>query len=85
MDSSGEKFQLRGMSTHGVAWYPAYVCKETFTALRDEWNTNCVRLAMYTHENLGYCSNGDKLSGWTDEELSEEGRWIKEWFTSEEE
>ena len=24
-----------------------------------------------------------KLSGWTDDELSEEGRWIKEWFTSE--
>ena len=60
VDSNGNKFQLRGMSTHGLAWYPDYVCKETFTALRDEWNTNCVRLAMYTHENLGYCSNGDQ-------------------------
>ena len=60
VDASGNKFQLRGMSTHGIAWYPSYVCKETFTAMRDEWNTNCVRLAMYTHENLGYCSNGDK-------------------------
>ena len=60
VDASGEKFQLRGMSTHGLAWYPKYVCEETFTALRDDWNTNCVRLAMYTHENMGYCSNGDK-------------------------
>lgn len=60
VDASGEKIQLRGMSTHGIAWYPDYVCEETFTAMRDEWNTNCIRLAMYTHENLGYCSNGDK-------------------------
>ena len=60
VDANGAKFQLRGMSTHGIAWYPSYVCEETFTALRDDWNTNCVRLAMYTHENLGYCSNGDK-------------------------
>lgn len=60
VDANGEKFQLRGMSTHGIAWFPDYVCEETFTALRDEWNTNCVRIAMYTHESQGYCSDGDK-------------------------
>lgn len=60
MDSRGEKFQLRGMSTHGLAWFPDYVNYDTFKFLRDEWNTNCIRLAMYTHEYGGYCSGGDK-------------------------
>lgn len=60
VDSRGEKFQLRGMSTHGLAWFPDYVNYDTFKFLRDDWNTNCVRLAMYTHEYGGYCSGGDK-------------------------
>ncbi len=34
--------------------------EETFTTLRDDWNANCVRLAMYTYEYGGYCSGGDK-------------------------
>lgn len=58
--ASGEKVQLRGMSTHGLAWFPQYVNFDTFKFLRDEWNTNCVRLAMYTHENGGYCAGGNK-------------------------
>lgn len=62
VDKNGEKFQLRGMSTHGLAWFPAYVNYDTFKFLRDDWNTNCVRLALYTHENGGYCSGGDKAA-----------------------
>ena len=58
--ASGEKVQLRGMSTHGLAWFPQYVNYDTFKFLRDDWNTNCVRLAMYTHENGGYCAGGNK-------------------------
>ncbi len=59
VDEHGEKFQLRGMSTHGIAWFPSFVNAETFTFLRDDWNTNCVRLAMYTAESGGYCTDGD--------------------------
>lgn len=59
-DANGEKIQLRGMSTHGLAWFPQYVNYETFQFMRDEWNINCVRLAMYTHEYGGYCSGGDQ-------------------------
>lgn len=58
--ASGEKVQLRGMSTHGLAWFPQYVNYDTFKFLRDDWNTNCIRLAMYTHENGGYCAGGDQ-------------------------
>lgn len=62
LDKNGDVIQLYGMSTHGLAWFPQYVCEETFQALRDEWNTNCVRLALYTYENGGYCTDGDRNS-----------------------
>ena len=60
VDQNGEPIQLYGMSTHGIAWFPAFVNKDAFQTLRDDWHTNCVRLAMYTHENGGYCVGGDK-------------------------
>lgn len=60
VDSSGKKYQLRGMSTHGIAWFPDYINADTFKYLRDDWNTNCIRLAMYTHESSGYCTDGNK-------------------------
>lgn len=60
VDQNGEKIQLYGMSTHGIAWFPQFVSMETFTYLRDEWKTNAVRLAMYTYEYNGYCTDGNK-------------------------
>jgi len=60
VDKDGNKLQLYGMSTHGIAWYPDYVNFETFKTLHDDWKTNCIRLAMYTAESGGYCSGGDK-------------------------
>ena len=53
-------FQLYGMSTHGIAWFPQYISRDTFCTLRDDWNTNCIRLAMYTDEYNGYCSGGNQ-------------------------
>lgn len=60
VDESGNRVQLRGVSTHGLAWYPEYVNKEAFMTLRDDWGANTVRLAMYTNEYGGYCSGGDR-------------------------
>lgn len=60
VDEGGSKFQLQGVSTHGLAWFPDYVNKDAFQTLRDDYNANVVRLAMYTYENGGYCSDGDK-------------------------
>lgn len=59
-DSHGDPIQLRGMSTHGIAWFPEYINPETFRYLRSGWNTNCIRLAMYTAENGGYCTDGSQ-------------------------
>lgn len=53
VDANGEKYQLRGFSTHGIAWYPGIITEEAFRTLRDEWKINTIRLAMYVEE-AGY-------------------------------
>lgn len=60
VDSYGNAVQLRGLSTHGLAWFPQYVNEKLFGELRKEWGANVVRLAMYTAESGGYCTDGDK-------------------------
>ena len=59
-DENGNIVQLYGMSTHGIAWFPQYINYDSLRTLRDDWNTNCIRLAMYTEEYGGYCAGGDK-------------------------
>lgn len=60
VDENGEIFQIAGVSTHGLAWFPDYVNKDAFLSIRDDWGANTVRLAMYTAENGGYCEGGNK-------------------------
>ena len=58
--SDGRPVQLRGVSTHGIAWFPDYINEAAFRQFRTEWGANVIRLAMYTAEYGGYCSGGDK-------------------------
>ncbi len=60
VDENGEPVQLRGISTHGIAWYPQYINRECFLELKNEWGANVIRLAMYTGEDGGYCAGGDR-------------------------
>lgn len=60
VDQSGKTVQLTGVSTHGLSWFPEYVNKDAFQSLRDSFGVNLIRLAMYTDENGGYCTDGDK-------------------------
>lgn len=60
VDSSGNPIQLKGLSTHGVAWFPQYINEELFKEFHEEWNANVIRLAMYTAESGGYCTDGDQ-------------------------
>jgi len=62
VDSSGNPEQLKGISTHGIAWYPDYVNEACFRQLKEEWGVDVIRLAMYTAEYNGYCTGGDKDS-----------------------
>lgn len=69
VDKNGTMYQLKGVSTHGIAWFPDYVNKDCFQTFRDDWGANLIRIAMYTDEYGGYCSGGDKeyLKGLVDD------------------
>lgn len=60
VDKTGKPYQIQGVSTHGIAWFPEYVNRDAFKTMRDEWGINCVRLAMYSAENNGYCTGGNQ-------------------------
>jgi endoglucanase len=55
-DKNGKTVQLRGISTHGLSWYPQYVNAKCFKELHDKWGVNVIRLSMYTAEYNGYCT-----------------------------
>jgi len=55
-DQNGNRVVLRGVSTHGLAWFPQYVNNKLFHQLSKEWNTNLIRLAMYSDDYV----NGDR-------------------------
>ncbi|MCH5324508.1 MAG: cellulase family glycosylhydrolase [Eubacterium sp.] len=58
VDKNGKAYQLKGMSTHGIGWFPDFVNEQAFKTLRDDWNTNAIRLAMYTGASEGYSGSG---------------------------
>ena len=60
VDSAGNPVQLRGISTHGLAWFPDYVNGDCIRQLKEEWGMNVFRLAMYTAESRGYCTGGNR-------------------------
>lgn len=60
VDEKGDAVQLKGISTHGLAWFPQYVNEDLFREFRENWDVNVIRLAMYTAESGGYCTDGDK-------------------------
>ncbi|MBR1377275.1 MAG: glycoside hydrolase family 5 protein [Bacilli bacterium] len=53
VDKNNNIFQIRGVSTHGIYWYPKYVNKEAFIYMRDNWGINTIRLAMYSDPSCG--------------------------------
>lgn len=55
-DGNGNTVMLKGISTHGLSWFPEYVNGDSFRQLHEQWGINCVRLAMYTAEYNGYCT-----------------------------
>ena len=53
LDRHGEPVQLRGVSSHGILWYPQYGNYRSLKTLRDA-GANVFRIAMYTTEGRGY-------------------------------
>ncbi len=58
-DKDGKAVQLKGISTHGLSWFPEYVNEACFTEI-SSWGANVIRLAMYTADYNGYCTGGDQ-------------------------
>lgn len=60
VNDKGKPVRLKGISTHGLSWFPEYVNQKSFTQMKKKWGINTVRLAMYTAEYNGYCTGDAK-------------------------
>lgn len=60
-DAKGRTVQLKGVSSHGLQWFPQFINYDAMKTMRDEWGVEVVRLAMYSAEGDGYCT-GDKAN-----------------------
>lgn len=52
-DEKGQPVLLRGISSHGIAWYPEYTNYRALKTLKDH-KANVFRIAMYVEQNDGY-------------------------------
>lgn len=55
-NEKGKPIQLRGMSSHGLQWHGKYANEDVLTWLRDDWNVQLWRAAMYLLEG-GYITS----------------------------
>jgi len=75
-----EDFVLKGVSSHGIQWFDLYG-KDNLKALKDDWNTNVFRIAMYTKEG-GYIDDSsvkDKLIKIVDDLINLDMYVIVDW------
>ena len=57
----GEPIQLRGLSSHGIQWFPEVLTYENLEQLKNNWKINVFRIAMYTDQNAnGYIAHPEK-------------------------
>ena len=57
VNKNGTPIQLRGMSTHGLAWNPDTYNEDSLKTLVTDWHISVFRIAVYTHEWGGYCTD----------------------------
>ena len=56
VSEKGKKIQLKGVSTHGIAWFPQYVNKSCFQSFK-KMGVNTIRLAFYSDRGAGYSTS----------------------------
>ncbi|MDT5031410.1 MAG: endoglucanase [Actinoplanes sp.] len=49
-NQAGEAVQLRGVSSHGLQFFPNCVNANSLSALRNDWKADFIRLSMYVQE-----------------------------------
>lgn len=69
-DLAGNPVQLRGMSTHGIAWFPQFAGTEAFSFVKKSGG-NTVRIAMYTDTENGYLADPERNSQLVRQAVSE--------------
>ncbi len=58
LNQHDEEIQLRGISSHGIEWFYDVINYENLKVLKNDWNINVFRIAMYTDSNsTGYVFN----------------------------
>lgn len=58
VNKSGRKYQLFGLSTHGLQWFGRYANFDTIASIQETFGINVIRFAFYTDEN-GYCDGSE--------------------------
>lgn len=53
LDKNGQSIQLKGMSTHGISWYPRFTNAGAFKTIK-EYGANVIRLAVYSEQPGSY-------------------------------
>ena len=48
LDKNGKAVMLRGLSTHGLTWFPDFINDNFFKQLSTDWDCDLIRLAMYS-------------------------------------
>ena len=51
--NTGKQVQLRGLSSHGLTWFPGFINEKLIGQISKEWNCNLLRLAMYSEQYCG--------------------------------
>ena len=52
VDVNGNIVQLRGISTHGISWFPECYSESSVDALVDDWGINVLRIASYAENQV---------------------------------
>jgi hypothetical protein len=52
VDVNGNIVQLRGISTHGISWFPKCYSESSVDALVDDWGINVLRIASYAENQV---------------------------------
>ena len=70
VDETGDPLQLRGMSLHGIQYFPDFYTEETFEALSTWWHADIVRIPCYVNEGGwvqgNYLENPNYWKSWID-------------------
>ncbi len=74
-DSKGKTVQLRGVSSHGLSWYPEFINYDALKTMRDEWGIEVIRLAMYTAEYNGYCTGDANNKKVLEKKIADAVKW----------